>query len=140
MARSPGCRCAAGRGALARATLEGVAYGLRDSLELLGELGVRAELGRVSGGGARSDLWVQIVAAVLGLPLERTESHAGAAFGAALLAGVRAGVFADPADAVARAVRVSEPVEPDPDWLEFYEEGYRRFRTLYPTLRLLEER
>ena len=127
------------RGALARATLEGVAYGLRDSLELLRELGVRAERGRVSGGGARSDLWVQIVAAVLGLPLERTESHAGAAFGAALLAGVRAGVFAHSAEAVARAVRVSEPVEPNPDWMESYEEGYRRFRTLYPTLRPLEE-
>ena len=128
------------RGALARATLEGVAYGLRDSLELLRELGVSAERGRVSGGGARSELWVRIVAAVLGLPLERTESHAGAAFGAALLAGVRSGVFADAADAVARAVRVSEPVEPDPGWAEFYEGGYRSFRNLYPTLRPLEKR
>ena len=127
------------RGALARATLEGVAYGLRDSLELLGQLGVSAERGRVSGGGARSELWVQIVASVLGLPLERTESHAGAAFGAALLAGVRSGVFADAADAVARAVRVSEPVAPNPDWLESYEDGYRRFKTLYPTLRPLEK-
>jgi xylulokinase len=128
------------RGALARATLEGVAYGLRDSLELLGELGVRAGLGRISGGGARSELWVKIVAAVLGLPLERTESHAGAAFGAALLAGVRAGVFADTSDAVARTVRASEPVEPNADWMAVYDEGYRRFRTLYPTLRQPEER
>ena len=126
------------RGALARATLEGVAYGLRDSLELLAELGVAAERGRVSGGGARSELWLQIVASVLDLPLERTESHAGAAFGAALLAGVRSGVYTDAADAVARAVRVAEPVEPNPDWLELYEDGYRRFRTLYPTLRPLE--
>ena len=128
------------RGALARATLEGVAYGLRDSLELLGELGVRAERGRVSGGGARSELWVRIVAAVLGLPLERTETDAGAAFGAALLAGVRSGVFADAADAVGRAVSVSEPVEPNPAWMGAYDEGYSRFRTLYPTLRPLEER
>jgi xylulokinase len=128
------------RGALARATLEGVAYGLRDSLELLGELGVRSRLGRISGGGARSDLWVEIVASVLGLPLERTESHAGAAFGAAMLAGVRAGVFADTSDAVGRTVRVSAPVEPNPDWLAAYDEGYRRFGTLYPTLRRLEER
>jgi xylulokinase len=127
------------RGALARATLEGVAYGLRDSLELLAELGVSAERGRISGGGARSELWVQIVSSVLAIPLERTESHAGAAFGAALLAGVRSGVFADPADAVARAVRVSEPVDPNPDWLESYAEGYRRFRSLYPTLRRLEK-
>src|SRR6185437_12083122 len=60
------------RGALWRAMLEGVAYGLRDSLELLRALGVRADVGRVSGGGARSELWLRIVAAVLGLPLERT--------------------------------------------------------------------
>ncbi len=126
------------RGALARATLEGVAYGLRDSLELLRDLGVRPELGRISGGGARSELWTRIVASVLDLPLERTESEAGAAFGAALLAGVRAGVFADAADAVARCVRVAERVEPDPAWVEAYADGYGRFRSLYPALRPLE--
>jgi xylulokinase len=127
------------RGALARATLEGVAYGLRDSLELLRALGVRAEVGRVSGGGARSELWLRIVASVLNLPLERTESEAGSAYGAALLAGVRDGVFADAADAVARCVRVRDRVEPDPAWVEDYERGYARFRSLYPALRPLEE-
>ena len=69
--------------------LEGVAYGLRDSLELLRELGVEAAVGRVSGGGARSELWLEILASVLGLPLERTAVEEGAAYGAALLAGVR---------------------------------------------------
>jgi xylulokinase len=127
------------RGALARATLEGVAYGLRDSLELLLELGVRPEVGRASGGGAASDLWLRIVASVLRLPLERTESEEGSAFGAALLAGVRAGVFADAADAVARCVRVRNRIEPDPDWSAAYERGYERYRLLYPTLRPLEE-
>jgi xylulokinase len=127
------------RGALARATLEGVAYGLRDSLELLLELGVRPEVGRASGGGAASDLWLRIVASVLRLPLERTESEEGSAFGAALLAGVRAGVFADAADAVARCVRVRDRIEPDPDWSAAYERGYERYRLLYPTLRPLEE-
>ena len=121
------------RGALWRAMLEGVAYGLRDSLELLRELGVRPEVGRVSGGGARSDLWLRIVASVLQLPLERMESEEGSAFGAALLAGVRAGVFADPADAAARCVRVREVIEPVWD----YEAGYERFRRLYPALRPL---
>jgi len=128
------------RGALARATLEGVAYGLRDSLELLRELGVRPEVGRASGGGAASDLWLQIVASVLGLPLERTETEDGAAFGAALLAGVREGVFADAADAVARSVRVRDRIEPNPDWSAAYEHGYERYRLLYPTLRPLEEK
>jgi xylulokinase len=126
------------RGALARATLEGVAYGLRDSLELLRGLGVDAESARVSGGGSRSTLWLKIVASVLGLPLERTETDAGAAFGAALLAGVRAGVFADAHVAVSRCVRVTGRVEPEPDWVSTYEHGYGRFRSLYPALRPLE--
>jgi xylulokinase len=112
---------------------------LRDSLELLRELGVRAESGRVSGGGARSGLWVRIVAAALDLPLERTECDEGAAFGAALLAGVRAGVFTDAADALARCVRIRDRVEPDLAWAAAYARGYSRFRALYPALRPLEE-
>jgi xylulokinase len=123
------------RGALWRAMLEGVAYGLRDSLELLRELGARPESGRVSGGGARSELWLRILASVLDLPLETTESEEGSAFGAALLAGVRAGVFPDAGAAVARCVRVRRRIEPEWD----YDDGYRRFRRLYPTLRPLEE-
>jgi len=74
---------------------------------------------------------------VLDLRLERTESAAGAAFGAALLAGVRAGVFADTADAVARCVRVRDRIEPDPEWVGAYAEGYERYRALYPTLRAM---
>jgi xylulokinase len=123
------------RGALWRAMLEGVAYGLRDSLELLRELGARPESGRVSGGGSRSELWLRILASVLGLPLETTESEEGSAFGAALLAGVRAGVFSDADDAVARCVRPRRRIEPEWD----YEHGYRRFRLLYPSLRPLQE-
>ena len=128
------------RGALWRAMLEGVAYGLRDSLELLRALGVQPEVGRVSGGGARSELWLRIVAAVLGLPLERTVSEEGSAFGAALLAGVRSGVFADADDAVSRCVRVRDRIEPDPAWVAAYEHGYERYRSLYPTLLSLEDR
>jgi xylulokinase len=123
------------RGALWRAMLEGVAYALRDSLELLRELGARPESGRVSGGGARSELWLRILASVLGLPLETTESEEGSAFGAALLAGVRAGVFSDADDAVARCVRPQRRIEPEWD----YDDGYGRFRRLYPTLRPLED-
>jgi xylulokinase len=121
------------RGALARATLEGVAFGLRDSLELLRAIGVEATVGRVSGGGARSELWLRITASVLGLPLERVQLEEGAAYGAALLAGIRAGIFADAADAVARCVRVRDRIDPEWD----YEEHYARFRLLYPTLKEL---
>jgi len=126
------------RGALARAVLEGVAYGLRDSLDLLRGLGVEAEVGRVSGGGARSELWLRIVASALGIPLERTVSEEGSAYGAALLGGVAAGVFADVHEAVAACVRVRDTVEPEPGWREAYEEGHRRYRALYPALRPLE--
>jgi xylulokinase len=119
------------RGALWRAMLEGVAFGLRDSLELLRGLGVRPEVGRVSGGGARSGLWLRIVASALGLPLERMEVEEGSAFGAALLAGVRVGAFADAQEAVARCVRARSVVEPVWD----YEDAYARFRTLYPALK-----
>jgi xylulokinase len=127
------------RGALWRAMLEGVAYGLRDSLELLRTLGAEPDAGRVSGGGARSAIWLRIVASVLDLPLERTASEEGSAFGAALLAGVRAGVFADAHDAVRRCVHVRKRIEPEPDWTEAYEQGYARYRLLYPTLDRLRE-
>jgi xylulokinase len=125
------------RGALARAVLEGVAYGLRDSLELLKELGFAASVGRISGGGARSELWTEIVATVLGIPLERTAVDEGAAYGAALLAGVRSGRFADAHEAVAECVRVTARVEPNTAWTSAYDEGYERFRALYPALRSL---
>jgi xylulokinase len=123
------------RDALVRSVLEGVAYGLRDSLELLRALGVAPEKGRVSGGGTRSPLWLKIVASVLGLPLERTVVEEGSAYGAALLAGVASGVFADAREAVSACVRATGAVEPDPAWARAYEEGYARFRELYPALR-----
>jgi xylulokinase len=123
------------RGALVRAVLEGVAYSLRDSLELLRALGVEPRLARVSGGGARSDLWLRILASVLGLPLQRTGAEEGAAYGAALLGGVAGGVFADVHDAVAACVRPGPVVEPEPTWERAYGEGYERYRRLYPALR-----
>jgi xylulokinase len=127
------------RGALVRAVLEGVAFGLRDSLELLRAIGVEPRSARVSGGGARSDLWLRILASVLELPLARTAAEEGAAFGAALLGGVSAGVFADVHEAVAAAVRVRDTIDPEPEWIEPYAHGYSRFRSLYPALRPLED-
>ena len=83
------------RGALVRAVLEGVAFGLRDCLDLLRSLGVEAGAARVSGGGARGGLWLEILASVLDLPLEICHVQEGAAYGAALLGGVAAGVWMD---------------------------------------------
>ena len=126
-------------GALVRAVLEGVAYGLRDSLELLRELGVEPEAGHASGGGARSEHWLRIVASVLGIPIRRTATDEGSAYGAALLGGVAAGVFRDVHEAVASCVRLVDAAEPDPEWNAAYEHGYRRFGLLYPALRPLED-
>jgi xylulokinase len=125
------------RGALVRAVLEGVAYGLRDSLMLLREIGVSPKAGRAAGGGAHSRLWLEIVASVLGLPLELTSVEEGSAYGAALLAGVASGRYEDALDAVSTTVRVRETVEPNAAWARIYEEGYARFRSLYPALRVV---
>ena len=126
------------RGALVRAVLEGVSYGLRDSLELLRAVGLEVAVGRASGGGARSRLWLEIASAVLDLPLELTAAEEGAAYGAALLGGVAHGVFGDAHEAVAACVTVRERIEPDPALRDLYEEGYRRYRLLYPTLKELQ--
>jgi xylulokinase len=123
------------RGALVRSVLEGVAYGLRDSLELLRELGVEPGTGRASGGGARSELWLKIVASVLGIPIERTAVEEGAAYGAALLGGVASGTFGSAQEAVDACVRVRDTVEPDPEWQRVYEDGYRRYTALYPAIK-----
>jgi xylulokinase len=121
-------------GALTRAVLEGVAYGLRDSLELLRGLGLAPASGRLGGGGSRSGLWRRIAASVLDLPLELTATDDGAAFGAALLGGVAAGAFPDVPAAVRACVRVAGTVEPDPAWREVYARGYTAFGRLYPAI------
>jgi xylulokinase len=118
-----------------RAVLEGVACGLRDSLDLVAGLGTSApERGRASGGGARSELWLKIVASVLELPLERIAVEEGAAYGAALLGGVAGGMWDDVHEAVAACVRTRDTIEPVAEWVEPYRELVSRYRGLYPAL------
>ncbi|MGB8876972.1 MAG: xylulokinase [Solirubrobacteraceae bacterium] len=123
------------RGALTRAVLEGVAFGLRDSLDLIAQLGGKPELGRISGGGARSDLWAKITASVLELPLERVAVDEGAAFGAAILGGVAAGVWPSVHDAVAVTIRPKGRIEPDREWVEIYKNQRPKFQALYPAIK-----
>jgi len=125
------------RGALTRALLEGVGHALRDGLDLIaaaGGPGSGPSSARASGGGARSQLWLEILASILDLPLERTESQAGAAYGAALLGGVAGGVFEDARTAARLGVRISGEVLPRPDWVERYASQRERYRALYPML------
>ncbi|HWI08912.1 MAG TPA: xylulokinase [Solirubrobacteraceae bacterium] len=123
------------RGALVRAVLEGVAFGLRDGLDLVARTSAPPALARVSGGGARSRLWLEILASVLELPLQRTSVDEGASFGAALLGGVAAGAFGDVHEAVAACVQPREIVEPRAEWVAAYREARQRFVALYPALR-----
>jgi xylulokinase len=123
------------RGALTRAVLEGVAFALRDCLDVVHDVGAIAARGRVSGGGSRSRLWLRIVASALGIPLEIMATDQGSAFGAALLGGVAAGVYRDVEEAATACVRVTEVVDPVPEWIEPYQEARRRFRDYYPALR-----
>jgi xylulokinase len=125
------------RGALVRAVLEGVAFGLRDSLDLMRELGIDASSARVSGGGSRGDMWLRIVASVLGIPLATTAAEDGSAYGAALLGGVAGGMFTDVREAVSRCIRVERTIEPDAVAAERYERLHRRYRELYPALHTL---
>ena len=127
------------RGALVRAVLEGVAFGLRDCFDLIGAHGRAPTHARVSGGGSRGDLWLSILAAVLDLPLERTTVDAGAAYGAALLGGVAGGVFADAREAVAACVRATTTVEPDAAQARAYAQLRPSFVALYPALARLRE-
>ena len=121
------------RGALVRAVLEGVACGLRDCADLVLALdAAMPRIARASGGGARSDLWLAIVASTLEMPIERPAVEEGAAFGAALLGGVAAGVWRDVDEAAAAAVRVRETIQPQPAWIPRYRELQGRFRALYP--------
>ncbi|MBN1203016.1 MAG: xylulokinase [Anaerolineae bacterium] len=123
------------RAHLTRAVLEGVAFGLRDSFELIksSDAGVINEV-RVSGGGAKSPVWRQILADVFNAPLVVAEALEGAAFGAAVLAGVGGGVFSDVPTAAKALVSLGERVEPGPDAAS-YADAYALYRDLYPALK-----
>jgi len=122
-----------GLGHMARAVMDGVAVGLRDSVELMA---AEMELGevRVSGGGASSDLWLRIIADVIGLPVRVVGTAESAAHGAAMLAAVGAGSFDSVAEACEVAVEVGEITEPG-QGAAVYDEVYQVYRDLYPALR-----
>ena len=121
-----------GLGHMTRAVMEGVIFSLRDSLEIMRRLGVPIEDVRATGGGARSALWRQLQADIYGTPIRRTAADEGPAYGAALLAGVASGTYAD-VDEASSVVRLREEItEPDTDRAKIYEEHYEVYRSLYP--------
>lgn len=117
------------------AVLEGVAFGLRDSLEVARSLGIRIDSSRICGGGAKSPLWRQIIAAVMNVKLEIIESEEGPGYGAAILAAVGCGTFESVESACEKLVKVVDTVEPDPVLVQKYEEKYQKFKQLYPIMK-----
>jgi len=127
-----------GPGHLSRAVLEGVAFGLRDSFELIKAAGLASiEQVRISGGGARSPLWRQILADTFNAELVTVNTTEGAAFGAALLAGVGAGAWADVDEACAATVQLTGATVPQAAGAEYYAKMYAQYCKLYPALKEL---
>ena len=122
------------RAHVVRAVMEGVVFGLADSVGIMRELGVPLERVVGGGGGSRSRLWRQMEADVFGLPIVPAGQSDSAMLGAALLAGVASGVFVSVEDACGRAVSRGEPLEPDRSNEEPYRRSYALFRSLYPAL------
>jgi xylulokinase len=120
---------------LTRAVMEGVAFSLRDSLDIMVELGVAPAQIRATGGGARSPFWRQLLADILNCPIVRTEADEGPAYGAALLAGVAAGLFKSVDEACAGIRLRSDVSEPDPHRVQQYDAYHAAFRELYPAIR-----
>jgi xylulokinase len=123
------------RGHVVRAILEGVAFSLRDTFTLFEEMNVPVQSIRLGGGGARSPLWRQIQADVYGHPVEIVEAEEGAAYGAALLAAVGAGIWPSVDAACAAAVRVASRIEPQPAAAAALNARYSAYRRVYPATR-----
>jgi xylulokinase len=123
------------RAHVVRAILEGVAFSLKDTLTIFKELGIPAKAIRVGGGGARSPLWRQIQADVYGQSVETVQAEEGAAYGAALLAGVGAGVWPSVDAACDAVVHVAKRTAANPETVRVLGESYAKYRRIYPALR-----
>ena len=125
------------RADMTQAVLEGVAFGLRDSLEVARAQGIKVERSKICGGGAKSPLWKKIIAAVMNLKLDIIESEEGPGYGGAILAAVGCGEYASVQEACAKLVKIVDTVEPDPVLVEKYEKRYQEFVKMYPAVKEL---
>lgn len=123
------------RADMTQAMLEGVAFGIRDSLEVARSLGIRIERSNICGGGAKSPLWRKIFANVLGIQLDLVKTEEGPGYGGAMLAAVACGEYASVEECAKKLVQVEKTVAPDPELTAKYEERYRKFRAIYPALK-----
>ncbi|MCR5160341.1 MAG: xylulokinase [Lachnospiraceae bacterium] len=125
------------RADMTQAVLEGVAFGLRDCLEIAKSLGISLERTKIVGGGAKSPLWRKIIANVMGLKVDVPACEEGPSMGGAMLAMVACGAYANVEEAAAAIVRIVDTIEPDPELVEKYNARYDQFRRIYPAVKEL---
>jgi xylulokinase len=122
---------------MVQSVLEGVAFALRDSLEVARSLGLSIDRSKLCGGGARSPLWRKILANVLNLPLDIPQTEQGPGYGAAMLAMVGTGAYESVQTCADALCHARETVLPDPEISARYEVQYQKFRKIYPSVRNL---
>ncbi len=123
------------RSDMTQAVLEGVAFALRDSLEVARSLGINIERTKICGGGAKSPLWRRMIANIMNLKVDLIESEEGPALGGAMLAAVACGEYASVEDAAAAIVKVTGSLEPEPELVASYEARYQQFKQIYPAVK-----
>ena len=124
---------------MTQAILEGVAFGLKDSLQMIRDLGVEVKASKICGGGVNSKLWLRILANVLNLELNLLESEEGPSLGGAILAMVANEDYATVEDACKKIIRVTETIKPEKELVEKYQRKYEKFKTFYPAMKSLYE-
>ena len=132
-----GLRMDTTRADMVLAVLEGVCFAIRDSFEVAKGLGIDISRSMICGGGSKSPLWRQMMANVLGIPLDIPQTEQGPGYGAAILAMVGAGLYPDVRTACSELVHVAETVEPQPEMKTLYQERYDKFRKIYPACKSL---
>lgn len=125
------------RADMTQAVLEGVAFAIRDSFEVAKSLGIQIERTKICGGGAKSPLWKKMIANILNVKVDVIESEEGPALGGAMLAAVANGEYTSVEEAAEKIVKVIDTVEPEPELAAKYEEKYRKFAKIYPTVKEL---
>ena len=128
------------RADMTQAVLEGVAFALRDSLEVAKSLGIDLKRTKICGGGAKSPLWKKMIANILNLKVDVIESEEGPAMGGAMLAAVACGEYGSVEEIAAKVVKIVDTVEPDPELVAKYEARYAQFKEIYPTCKPLFEK
>lgn len=119
------------------AVLEGVAFAIRDSFEVAKKLGIEISRSKICGGGAKSRLWCEIFANVLGIPLDIPQTEEGPGYGGAMLAMVGCGLYNNVEECVGALVKTTATVEPTPEITARYEERYQKFKKIYPAMKTL---